>query len=214
MNKNKIEKFWDKAARNFHKDEERFAKAYAQAIEHTRTYLDPEDIVIDFGCGPGTICTEIADNVQHIHALDISPKMIEIAKRKTAERKIQNIDFSQASLFDERFQKGTFDVVLAFNILHLLENSRQIVDRITELLKPGGLFISTTACLGEEMDLKNRVGFSFFLIIKAIGLLPVYLKKFKIHELEELIASGNLEIIESIKHFHGITGDYIVARKM
>ena len=67
--------------------------------------------------------------------------MIEAARAKAVERKIENIDFAQATLFDERFERGFFDVVLAFNILHLLKHNQQAIGRITELLKPGGLFI-------------------------------------------------------------------------
>jgi 2-polyprenyl-3-methyl-5-hydroxy-6-metoxy-1,4-benzoquinol methylase len=62
-----------------------------------------------------------------------------------------NVDFAQTNLFDERYTKESFDVILAFNILHFLEDHRQALQRITELLKPGGLCISLTPCLREKM---------------------------------------------------------------
>jgi 2-polyprenyl-3-methyl-5-hydroxy-6-metoxy-1,4-benzoquinol methylase len=53
--------------------------------------------------------------VKKVHGIDISSKMIEIAKRKTIERKTPNLDFAQGTIFDERLEKGSFDVILAFN---------------------------------------------------------------------------------------------------
>ena len=45
---------------------------------------------------------------------------------------------------------GTFDGILAFYILHLLEDSQMVIQRINELLKPGGLIISVTPCMGKK----------------------------------------------------------------
>jgi 2-polyprenyl-3-methyl-5-hydroxy-6-metoxy-1,4-benzoquinol methylase len=41
-------------------------------------------------------------------------------------------------------------VILAFHVLHLLEDTQEVVQRMHELLKPGGLFVSATACMGEK----------------------------------------------------------------
>ncbi len=96
---------------------------------------------------------EFADHVTEITATDISAQMIEIAKRKTAEQKVENIDFVQAMLFDERLKNESFHVVMAFNVLHLLGDTQKVMQRVYELLKPGGLFISGTVCLREKGQL-------------------------------------------------------------
>jgi SAM-dependent methyltransferase len=44
---------------------------------------------------------------------------------------------------------GPFDAVLAFNLLHLLDDLDAATARCAAVLRPGGLFISKTACLGE-----------------------------------------------------------------
>jgi 2-polyprenyl-3-methyl-5-hydroxy-6-metoxy-1,4-benzoquinol methylase len=45
---------------------------------------------------------------------------------------------------------------------NLLEDNQQVMQRITELLKPGGLFISTTPCLKEKLAFSNKFGSSLF----------------------------------------------------
>lgn len=58
--------------------------------------------------------------------------MIDVAKRKAGERKIKNINFAQSTIFYKRFKKESFDVVLAFNILHLLEEIQEAMQRIKD----------------------------------------------------------------------------------
>jgi 2-polyprenyl-3-methyl-5-hydroxy-6-metoxy-1,4-benzoquinol methylase len=154
------EKFWDKISKNYDKSESQFEPIHRKVVENSKKYLNGSDIVLDYGCATGTKAFALAGNVKKIQGIDISSKMIEAAKRKAVERRIDNVDFAHATLFDERYKRESFDVILAFNILHALEDNRQAMQRITELLKPGGLFISTTPCLKEKMMFLNYMQLS------------------------------------------------------
>ncbi len=210
----KIEKIFDMSAKTYDQTEEkRFEQATIKTLKNTKKYLKASDIVLDYGCATGTKALELAAHVKKIYGIDISSKMIEAAKRKAVERKIENVDFAQTTLFDERFKEESFEVILAFNILHLLEDSRQAVQRITELLKPGGLFISIAPCLGEKMAFLTKLQFSLFLLLGKIGLFPS-IKRFKFSELEDLIATGNLQIIETERFYGELSGYFIVAKKI
>ena len=124
---NKSEKFWDKSSNKFDKRAKHFELTTIKTVENTKKYLNVNDIVLDYGCATGIITYEIADNVKEIHGIDISSKMIEVAKRKSDERKIKNIDFAQATIFDERYTRESFDVILALNIIHLVENTQKVM---------------------------------------------------------------------------------------
>ena len=78
--------------------------------------------------------------------------MIETAKGKADASKVENVSFVKADIFDERYREGSFDVILAFNMLHTVPNPRDAVKRVHELLKPEGLFISVTPCLRGKMS--------------------------------------------------------------
>ena len=56
----------------------------ARTIAGARRHLDPGDVVLDYGCGTGTVAFEIADAAKKVHGIDVSSKMIDLAKRKTA----------------------------------------------------------------------------------------------------------------------------------
>jgi 2-polyprenyl-3-methyl-5-hydroxy-6-metoxy-1,4-benzoquinol methylase len=100
--------------------------------------------------------------------LIISSKMIDAAKRKAAERRIENINYVQSTRFDERYTKESFNLILAFNILHLVKDTQKAILRIKELLKPGGLFISETARMGQKKSLVSTLLF----LLSKIGIVP------------------------------------------
>ena len=124
---NKSEKFWDKQAKGFTDHEQHTQLSENKDYITTLKYLNINDTVLDYGCATGIISNAIADKVKEIHAIDISPKMIEIAKSKASERNIENIHYAPATIFDERYQKESFNVILAFRILHMLEDIDAVI---------------------------------------------------------------------------------------
>lgn len=187
----KAEKFWDRAAGFYDKEEKKDRQSYMNFIETASKYLKAGAIILDFGCGTGLVCNEIAGKVEHIVAVDISSKMLEAARNKALERKILNIDYIRASISDERLKSSSFDAIIAFNVLHLLENSRYAIQRCFELLKPGGFIISATPCMGEKPLLN-----SLFSVGSKLGITPSIIP-FKFTGLEQLFTEAQFEIIET-----------------
>ncbi len=188
---NQAEKFWDRIANNYDKEEKKDTQTYSHIFEKTRKYLKGSDVVLDYGCGTGLVSNEIAGNVKMVYAIDISSKMIEIAKNKATGREIENIDYAYSTIFNDRYKNGSFDVILAFYILHLSDDSQRVIQRVNELLKPGGLFISATPCMGDKLILNKLLS-----IASKIGIVPK-IKSFKFPDLEGLIKKENFEIIET-----------------
>jgi len=204
--------FWDMLAKNFDEQSEGYKQVHIKTVENAKKYLNAGDLVLDYGCATGTTAIEIADHVKEIHGIDISSKMIDAARRKVAERKIQNIDFAQATIFDKRSTKESFDVVLALGILHLLKDPPKAIQRIYELLKPGGWFVSLTACMGEDKTIPTVINTILF-IPSRIGIFPI-LRFLEVSKLEQSIIRGKFQIVETETLYFDPTHDlpYIVAR--
>ena len=211
---NKTQKFWDKQAKRYDNSEKQFEPVNKEIIAKTKEYLNANDIVLDFGCATGTKTMELARGTKHIHGLDISGMMINEAIKKNNEAKIKNISFSQGTIFTNDLEKASFDKIIAYAIIHLLEDSEKVVQRIHELLKPGGLFISTTACFKDKMAFKKRVEFTSYLFMKRLGIFPLHLNMFMPVDVEKLIENQNFQIVKAEKMFHGITVSFIVAKKI
>ncbi len=206
---NKAEKFWDKRAKGYENKEKRSEPLYNRAVEKTKTYLKTSDIVLDYGCGPGLMTNQFTKHAKEILGLDISSKMIDVARRNAKEDKIENIEYIQSTIFDEKFEHESFNVITAFNVLHLVEDERKTMKRINELLNPGGLFISETVCLDEK---KSFLRFVFKLIGK-MGIVP-NLIHYNSSELENLIKESKFQIVETEKIQSDPLVYFIAAKKL
>ena len=171
----KIEKFWNWLAKNY--DDE----VGEETVTITKKYLAKDDSVLDYGCARGAYTIALAGDVKRIAGIDISPRMIEFAKQKNSD-----IEFKTASIFEI---SEHYDVILAFNLLHLLKNTENSIQRVDELLKPGGRFISVSACLKETLMLRI---FGFFVSLFHI----IYLRRFTVSKLKMMI-SARFDITET-----------------
>ena len=207
----KSEKFWDKQAESYAEQQHDIKLTDNKDFAHTLKYLNADDMVLDYGCGAGIVSNAIADKVKEIHAIDISSKMIEVARRKAGELNVNNINYAQATIFDERYKKESFNVILAFRILHMLEDIQAVMHRINELLKPGGVFISVTTCMGEKSWALLRV---FVFLARKIRILPQHINMFKLSDLERLLTRENFQIVECERLNDSVPNYFIVAKKL
>ena len=199
--------FWDWIARWYDK-RARVDKDIIRAVERFEKYLAVDDIVLDYACGTGVVTYKIAADVKEVHGIDASAGMIELAKAKAGECETANVHFARKTIFDEGLERESYDVILAFNILHLLEDARKAVQRAAELLKPGGLVVSVTPCLGEA----GVVLRTLLPLISKVGILS-YLRTLKISEVKDLMRGGGFEILESDVPEGTIPSCFLVARK-
>jgi ubiquinone/menaquinone biosynthesis C-methylase UbiE len=203
---------WDRLANNWDKPGVVLGENDKKIVERTAKYLNPGSVVLDYGCATGSIVFEIADKVKTAHGLDLSPKMIEIAKRKAGERKMENVSFIQGSIYDENLKEGTYDIIMALNILHLLENLPLVLNKINRLLKPGGIFISASPCLGEKKIASLLLTVPVFLFSKT-GILPP-VRFFSAAKLKDLKTRSGFRVIDAADlSGKSITEVYIAAKK-
>ena len=136
--------------------------------------------------------------------------MIEIAKNKSEKKGIPNIEFKigDIDIIDKQFKKRSFDVIMAFNILYFVKDIESIISQINQLLKPEGVFVSATDCLGEDKSISTQVKF----LLSRIGVIP-YMQRIKIKELHSIIKKGNFTIIESYNLYDFPPNHFVVAKK-
>ena len=187
---NKSEGFWDGASKNYDKTEERFEYIHGRSRENTRKFLKGSDTVLDYGCGTGTAACQFSSQVKEIHAIDISSQMIAIAREKAAVAKVENVSFEQSDIFDSKYSNESYDVILAFNMLHTVPSPQNVMLRINELLKPEGLFISVTPCLRQKMSFLVNLQIQLVRILCKLGLIPIPIRRITSFDVEDLLEVG------------------------
>ncbi|MFC0875780.1 class I SAM-dependent methyltransferase [Saccharicrinis sp. FJH2] len=211
---NKTQNFWDREAEKYDARKRQFETIFEEVIAKTKKYLHANDNVLDFGCATGEKTIKLAKTTGHIHGLDISAEMISRAIQKKNDADIRNCSFSQGTIFDNDFKNASFDAIVSYHVIHLLEDIEKVLQKIHDLLKPGSLFILTTVCLKDKMTLKKRLEIYALLVIKKLGILPINLNLLTSADLEKMMENGSFQIVESVNFFHGVTTNLIIARKL
>lgn len=158
--------FWNRMADRYAAQPVADETAYQTKLAATRRLLRPDMELFEFGCGTGSTALVHAGNVHHIRAVDFSERMIEIARGKAEKAGVKNVSFEVGSIENVDLAPQSLDMVLGMSILHLLKNKEAAIAKVFAALKPGGYFITSTACLRDMMPairffapLGNLIGF-------------------------------------------------------
>jgi ubiquinone/menaquinone biosynthesis C-methylase UbiE len=143
-------RFWDRIAERYARTPVSDQAAYEAKLAKTDACLKPDDRVLEIGCGTGTTALHHAPKAGHLLGTDISPKMIEIASQKAQAGGIDNVSCAVSSIDDLATTPGQYDVILAHSILHLVEDVPRTLRQLHRMLKPEGLLISSTQCIGDS----------------------------------------------------------------
>ena len=200
-------KFWDKIADRYSKRPISDEAAYQRKLQISRQYFEPEMDVLEFGCGTGGTAILHAPFVKHIRATDISPRMIEIAKERQSKANAGNVTFEVASIETINVPDASLNVVMGMSILHLLDDERAAIAKVYRMLKPGGVFISSTTCLGDHLKIFKYIE----PIGRFLGLMPSVNVFTQDHLMRELRGAGFQ--IEHEWRPGKIAATFVVARK-
>ncbi|MGH6952421.1 MAG: class I SAM-dependent methyltransferase [Vitreimonas sp.] len=195
MTHNADARFWDRAARKYAASRIADTEGYERTLERTRSWLKTSDVVFEFGCGTGTTALKLAPSAARIVASDVSAEMIAIAREKAQAEGCTNVEFAVATPDAAPWGDAAFDAAMGFNILHLVAERDAALRGMHRLLKPGGVFISKTPCVGE-MGVFIRL---LVPLMRTLGQAP-YVAFFTADELEGEIEAAGFEIVERGRH--------------
>jgi ubiquinone/menaquinone biosynthesis C-methylase UbiE len=160
-------------------------------------FVENERSVLEIGCGNGDMGISIAKKGLRVTGLDISKNMIRNAQRKSINNGLTNIRFEQTDFLsydtDEKFDYVILPYFL--NIFPDEEVVKRILKKAISYMKPGGYIL-----IADELNPNNLI----LSIIVNILRIPIFLffqittgmKYHRIHDLEKILATLNMEIIE------------------
>jgi arsenite methyltransferase len=125
---------WDQLRQGY------FTEAVRQAAID-RAYLHPQMVVADVGAGTGFVSAGLAPLVQHVHLLDGSAAMLEVARRNLAG--FNNLSFHLADGLALSLPDASVDVVFANMYLHHCPDPLAAMRELVRILRPGGRLVLT-----------------------------------------------------------------------
>ncbi|HEV7192426.1 MAG TPA: class I SAM-dependent methyltransferase [Jatrophihabitantaceae bacterium] len=105
----------------------------------TRT---PYATALELGCGTGffTLNLKLAGVLEHGHVTDLSPGMVEVAKRNARSLGF-DVEGRVADAERLPYDDDTFDLVVGHAVLHHIPDVEQAMREVLRVLKPGGRFV-------------------------------------------------------------------------
>ena len=143
--------FWNGIAEKYAKQPVERPEAFDRKIEITRALMRPGCVVLDVGCGTGSLALRLAPSAGRVHGLDCSSEMVRIGRDKARAQGIDNVELHVGAFDDtfDHFPDGSLDGICAYSILHLVPDRADALRRMFRLLRPGGFFVTSTLCLGD-----------------------------------------------------------------
>jgi len=127
--------FWDFCAPFYDFAEKANGRAYANMLKCVQKYVPHKANVIEIACGTGAISMAVAKKAESVLCADISDKMLSVARRKAKRIGVLNIEIANANIYDTKQQENSFDVVIAGQVLHLLDNPSKASYEIRRVAK-------------------------------------------------------------------------------
>lgn len=201
-------KFWNRIAPKYSKQPIANEAAYRKTLERSQYFLQGARRVLEVGCGTGSTALKLSSCAESILATDVSEAMVGIARKKALEQGVENVTFLAGTLDETSLQERSFDGVLAFNLFHLLSDVPEKLARVHELLRPGGVFLSKTPCLGDDSVVIRWM----IPVLRKLGKAP-YVNFLRADELGQAIRRAGFEVVETGVHAGKGHSFFIAARK-
>lgn len=141
--------FWDKIAGFYDLAERTNRKANAETVRRVAEMVPQWSSVLECAAGTGEFSLAAAKRAGAVMCTDLSQAMLDRAEEKAKKRGITNVSFMVRDMEALPEGDGMYDVVIAANVLHLLDEPEKALHELWRVTAPGGKLILPTFLLGE-----------------------------------------------------------------
>lgn len=141
--KEETDMFWDQVSGLYDLFETIYNRKVYQGLgEKIAEQIKPDDLVLECACGTGAISRSIAPKCRQLIATDFSVGMLRQTRKNC--QNYNNVKIKRADMTHLKCRDNRFDVVVAGNVIHLLEDPHAAVKELERVCKPGGKLIIPT----------------------------------------------------------------------
>jgi SAM-dependent methyltransferase len=97
-----------------------------------------EDTVLDVACGPGVLTCALAERVRHATGIDVTPAMIDRAKRLQADKQLANVEWRVGEAAPLPWPDATFSLVVCRYAFHHFHDPERVLGEMRRVCRPGG----------------------------------------------------------------------------
>lgn len=140
-----------------------------KAIKHIATY-NPK-MVMDMASGTGDFAVDTVNRIKldKLVALDLSDKMLEVGRQKSAKKGIKNIDWVKGDSEDLSFEDNTFDAMTVGFGVRNFGNLEKGLSEMRRVLKDGAPLVVLEVSEPDKFPMKQVFGIHFNYILPFVG---------------------------------------------
>ena len=117
-------------------------KCYKGIADEIKLHVCENDVVLECACGTGLLTLPMAQICKELIATDYSDGMLKLTRKKVGE--YANTKIQKANISDLPFEDDRFDVVVAANVIHLVDDPAKALSELKRVCKPGGKLVIPT----------------------------------------------------------------------
>lgn len=100
--------------------------------------VERNDAVLDVACGPGLVACEFARHGGHVTGIDITPAMIEQARKRQQETGLANLTWAVGDAMPLPYADNNFSLVITRYSFHHFPEPHAVLAKMIRVCAPGG----------------------------------------------------------------------------
>ncbi len=142
--------YWERNASRYDRSMAILGGPLPRMTELTREAIQGSGRVLEVAAGTGLVTRAIARDVEELVSTDYSEAMVSELRHRVTSEGLHNVRCAQADIYALSYAPGTFDAVVAANVLHLVPNLDGALKALVDMLRPGGRILAPTYCHDEH----------------------------------------------------------------
>lgn len=150
MSENERE-YWERYAKSYDRSMIVFGKPIVPMLERVANAVRGRERVLELAAGTGLVTGAIARSARSVVATDYAQAMVDALATRARDGQLDNVRCERADVYSLPYETGTFDAVVAANVLHLLADLPRAIDAMKRVVRPGGVWVFPTYCHDETV---------------------------------------------------------------
>ncbi len=162
-------------------------KVFKGIAKEIKNYVNADDVVLECACGTGLLSVPIAEKCKSLVATDFSDGMIKRAEKKL--RGFSNVELRKMNMLEIPYSDNSFDVVVAANVIHLLDAPEKAMRELLRVCKKGGKMVIPTYINRQRKNAMLAAG-----LLEKMGV--DFKRQFNLDSYKDFFSSMGLENVQ------------------
>ncbi len=141
--------FWEKHAANYDRSLKLFGRPFPRMLSLVSQSVSGAANVLEVAAGTGLVTTAMAPHVGHLVATDYAEAMVGALRKRVGEAGLTNVECEHGDIYALAYPLGSFDAVVACNVLHLVPDLPKALQALCRVLSVGGKLVAPCFCHDE-----------------------------------------------------------------